>query len=112
MDGKVPAYQTMMPVVIEALQFFNGETKNSKIDNYTFKKLGIDLEHVKKFKAQIKWSRTYLKKFGFITNPKHGYWKLNRKYKSCDVETIKQLIKEKSKEYYSQDFRKKRENIK
>lgn len=80
----VPKYNEMFNAVLEALHNLDGSASILELENEVANILGLsedDLnelhtENRTKFSYRLTWSRTYLKKYGVITNSSKGIWSL------------------------------------
>jgi len=83
----VPKYNEMFNAVIQALHNLDGSASISELENEVANILGLsedDLSELHRgnrteFSYRLAWSRTYLKKYGVITNSSRGIWSLTPK---------------------------------
>lgn len=100
----VPKYDALMIPVLQALKQAGGSASIDELVELVAQRLGIsdDVRAVlnnagttPEFAYRLAWARTYLKKFGAITNSERGVWSLTghgETLTDADVVTIKRAV--------------------
>ena len=75
---KVPSSKQLMPLTIDAIEKLGGSASNSEIADQITRDLELPSETASdpRWKKQMGWARTYLKKQGLIHNSTSGVWTL------------------------------------
>lgn len=102
----VPAYDSMMQAVLDALHAAGGQASNREIDEYVAASMSIasevsSLPHLDdpdltELAYRLMWTRTYLKKYGLIDNMQRGRWTLTeagRQTTSIDPRLVVRTVK-------------------
>lgn len=121
-DPRVPRYTNLINPVFQALKDLGGSGKNDEITNCLIKQLNIsdevaDIMHKNSDETELEyqaaWARTYLKKYGVITNSERAVWSINPNYinvPSLDEKEIVSTITKESAEKRATQSKKKNKN--
>lgn len=83
-----PSFDSMMPELIQAMKNLGGSGRINEIDQETIRILGLSEETVSfphgngnnsEVEYRLAWTRTYLKKAGYLENTSRGIWVLTSK---------------------------------
>jgi NAD-dependent SIR2 family protein deacetylase len=94
--NSVPSFDQIIKPVLLALKNLGGIAENDLIDEGVIKIMGLSKEissilHGKGKRTEISyriaWAKTYLKKYGLISNPSRGVWSLTEQFNG-DVESV------------------------
>jgi restriction system protein len=103
-DG-LPKFDTLMLPTIAALKKLGGSASNDELEDTISEALGISDEQravlsrkksTREFAYRLAWARSYLKRYGAITNSSRGVWSLSDKgerLSAADVENIKREVR-------------------
>ena len=97
----IPSYQSIMPNVIYAIKSLDGSASSRQVLYKVLLDLDIALSDIKKAKNSVDWAGVYLRKLEFLENdsPK-GIWILKDEYKEMGYSEIRDLVKQRYKNYY------------
>lgn len=121
-DPRVPRYTNLINPVFQALKDLGGSGKNDEITNCLIEQLNIsdevaDIMHKNSDQTELEyqaaWARTYLKKYGVITNSERAVWSINPNYinvPSLDEKEIVSTITKENAEKRATQSKKKNKN--
>lgn len=89
----VPTYDMLFTPVVQALKRLGGSASIAELDEEVLKSLSLTPEEIALphderqtvFEYRMAWARTYLKKFGLITNSSRGVWVLTSEGQKAGV---------------------------
>ena len=99
-DYMGPSFDTMMPELIQALKNLEGSGSIAEINRETIRLLNLpqnvtDFPHNRGNKTEIEyrlaWTRTFLRKAGYLENTARGIWVLTEKGKPQEALTRERL---------------------
>lgn len=97
-----PRYQKLINPTFIALRNLGNSGSNDEIHNFIIKYLNLSNEVVDyihldtnftELQYQLAWARTYLKKYGVITNSERAIWSINSSYSQVNSIDSEQIIK-------------------
>ena len=101
-NSQIPRYNKLIQPVFLALKELGGSGTNDEILNQVIKDLNIpddvaDITHLGKgnrseLSYQLAWARTYLAKYGAITNSSRAVWSITPAFGSVDTLDVKKVI--------------------
>ena len=99
----MPTYDQMMQPTMDALRALDGQASGSQIAEHVIAGLQLPAEIVSEphssdskhteIEYRLMWTRTYLKRFGLIDNPKRGVWVLSEKGRASNDLDPKQIVR-------------------
>ena len=102
-EVKVPTYDKLINPVFLALKNLGGSGTNEEINNKVIEMENISdevLSVIQKGYAsksavvyRLEWARTYLKKYGAITNTQRGVWSINNEFDEVESVDEKLVVK-------------------
>lgn len=115
-DSRIPRYNKLIMPTFIALKELGGSGKNDEILNQVVKDLNIpdevaDISHMGKVNQselsyQLAWARTYLSKYGVITNSNRSVWSITPDYVGVaeldEKEIVSSLVKKNAERRASQ----------
>ncbi|WP_176013387.1 winged helix-turn-helix domain-containing protein [Victivallis sp. Marseille-Q1083] len=87
--NSVPSFDQMIKPTLEALKELGGVAKNDSIDQKVIEIMNLPEDIVTiphkngncaEVSYRIGWARTYLKKYGLLSNPSRGRWELTEQF--------------------------------
>lgn len=101
--GDVPSFDQLFIPALECLRSLGGSASISELEDQVAKAVGLSEEqrnrpykHTTHFAYRLSWARSYLKRFGLISNSARGVWSLTDKGKTAkkiNPEEIKRLVR-------------------
>ena len=103
LDARIPRYTTLLTPTFLALKDLGGSGSNSEILDKVISNLEIpaevaDIPHpgnenMSEVAYQLAWARTYLKKYGVITNSERSIWSIMPDYAAAEKLEDKKIIR-------------------
>ena len=101
-DTRVPRYNELMNPLFAALKTLGGSGSNNEILNQVIKDLAIpdevvdilhgDRQNMTELSYQLNWAKTYLKKYGILTNNERGVWAIKTECMSLETLDEKMIV--------------------
>lgn len=115
--GTLPTYDRLMNPTIQALKELGGSGTIEQIDDQVIGKLDLteeqksiphsqDKSRPTEIEYRLGWTRTYLKKYGIVTNTGRGVWtltELGQQIEHVDMDDVKKFVLEIYKEQQNSD---------
>lgn len=110
--GDVPKYHELMNPLLEALHVLGGSGSVSEINEQVVERLDLPTEVIEvlhdpersnqtEIEYRLAWTRTYLKKYGVITNSSRGVWAFQpgkRQVEEVDPQEVVAFVREENRE--------------
>ncbi len=103
LDARIPRYTSLLTPTFLALKDLGGSGSNSEILDKVISNLEIpadvaDIPHpgnenMSEVAYQLAWARTYLKKYGVITNSERSIWSIMPDYAAAEKLEDKKIIR-------------------
>ena len=99
----IPSFEDLLEPLWRSVKHLGGAGTIREIDRETYEILDLPSSVLKilhdptrgdttEIEYRLAWARTYLKKYGVLTNPRRGYWTLTEKGKRLDRLNAKEVI--------------------
>ena len=89
-----------MPEIFRIIKYFGNTATKSQIGFMMMAELGVTKKYTDKIFRDCGFALSLLKNFEIVEQVKQSVWTLADKYKNKSYEEMKEIIKEKYKDYY------------
>src|SRR5438309_5236574 len=107
-QNQIPTYDRLMNPVLQALRELGGSGSTDEINQRVAENLKLpegvwsvqhdpETSNQTEVQYRLAWTRTYLKKFGFLESPQRGLWSLTKKAESVsevDAKEVQRFVRE------------------